>query len=220
MKTLYGVGVGPGDPGLLTMKAINLIRKAAYVFVPRTREDKQGMAEAVVAEYLEGKNIVYLYFPMREDNSERYKQAAETINSTLKDGEIGVFITIGDPMVYSTYSYVMFEAQQLGIKQVVVPGVTSFNAATATLRIPMTLKKESFYLADGFVDEEILQRVNSLCVLKPHKDKANTLEKLEKHQFQYIYIKHCSLPEEVILIEKEQIMQDRTYMGLIFARRI
>ena len=219
MKTLYGVGVGPGDPELVTLKAVRLIRTADYVFVPRSKQDKPGMAEAIVAEYLEGKNIVYLHFPMGPDNSERYKQAAETIDKTLKGGEVGVFITIGDPMVYSTYAYIMFEAQKLGMEQVIVPGITSFNAAASTLGIPVTLKNEKFYLADGSVDEEILQRVQTVCILKPRKEKADTLEKLEKYGFEYAYIKRCSLPQEEILKEKDSIMQDHDYMTVIFARR-
>lgn len=219
MKTLYGVGVGPGDPELLTVKAIKVIRDADYVFVPRSKPEEQGMAEAIVAEYLEEKTLVYLHFPMGPDNSERYKKTAEIIDETLKDGEIGAFITIGDPTIYSTFSYIMFEAQKLRINLAIVPGISTFNAAAAALRLPLTIKDESFYLADGHVDEEVLQRVQSVCVLKPRKENAETLKKFEKYGFEYSYIKRCSFPEQEVLRDRESIEQDRDYMTALFARK-
>lgn len=220
MKTLYGVGVGPGDPELVTLKAIRIIREADYVFVPRSRIDDQGMAEKIVAEHLDGKNVIYVHFPMGPDNSELYKRTAEKIYTTLDDNETGAFITIGDPTVYSTFTYVMFEVQKLGMNFMIVPGIASFSAAAAALRLPLTIKDESFYLADGCVDEDILQRVHSVCVLKPRKKHVETLRKFEQYGFEYAYIKRCSLPQEEILREKEQIMQDRDYMTVLFARKV
>ena len=219
MKTLYGVGVGPGDPELLTVKAISVIQNADYVFVPRSKPEEQGMAEAIVAEYLNEKKLVYLHFPMGPDNSERYKQSAEKIDDILEDGETGAFITLGDPMTYSTFTYVMFEAQKLQMRLIIVPGISTFNAAAAALRLPVTIKGENFYLVDGCVDEEILRRVQSVCVLKPRKENAATLKKLEKHDFDYSYIKRCSFPEEEILRDRESIEQDRDYMTALFARK-
>lgn len=219
MKTLYGVGVGPGDPELLTVKAIKVIRSADYVFVPRSKPEEQGMAEAIVAEYLDGKKLVHLHFPMGPDNSELYRKTAEQIDETLQDGESGAFITIGDPAIYSTFSYVMSEAQKYRMNFVIVPGISTFNAAAAALHLPITVKDESFYLADGFVDEEVLQRVQSVCVLKPRKENAETLEKLEKHGFEYHYIKRCSFPEEEILRNRQAIEKDRDYMTALFARK-
>jgi precorrin-2/cobalt-factor-2 C20-methyltransferase len=219
MKTLYGVGVGPGDPELLTVKAIKVIQKADYVFVPRSKPAEQGMAEAIVAEYLEGKTLVYLHFPMGPDNSELYRTTAEKIHETLQDGEVGAFITIGDPTIYSTFTYVMFEAQKFQMQFVLVPGISTFNATAAALQMPVTIKGESFYLADGSVDEEVLQRVQSVCVLKPRKENAETIRKFEKHDFEYSYIKRCSFPEQEILRDRKSIEQDRDYMTALFARK-
>ncbi len=219
MKTLYGVGVGPGDPELLTVKAIKVIQNADYVFVPRSKPDEQGMAEAIAAEYLEGKKLIYLHFPMGPDNSELYKKTAGKIADTLEDGETGAFITIGDPTIYSTFTYVMIEAQKLQMHLAIVPGISTFNAAAAALRLPVTIKDESFYLADGHVDEEVLQRVQSVCVLKARKENAETLETFKKYGFEYSYIKRCSLPEQEILRDRKSIEQDRDYMAALFARK-
>jgi len=219
MKTLYGVGVGPGDPELLTVKAIRVIQAADYVFVPRSKPEEVGMAEAIVSEYLEGKTLIYLHFPMGPDNSELYRETAKIIDQTLLDGESGAFITIGDPTIYSTFTYVMFEAQTRRMVVEIVPGISSFSAAAAALSLPITIKDESFYLADGHVDEEVLQRVQSVCVLKPRKENAETLKKFETHDFDYNYIKRCSLPEQEILHDRESIVRDRDYMTVLFARK-
>ncbi|GAK49866.1 uroporphyrin-III C/tetrapyrrole/corrin/porphyrin methyltransferase [Candidatus Moduliflexus flocculans] len=219
MKTLYGVGVGPGDPELVTLKAIRVIREADYIFVPRPKKESEGMAEAIVAEHLAGKQVVYLHLPMGADNSERYREIASEIDATLRDDENGAFITIGDPMVYSTFAYLMFAAQTLGIRTRIVPGIPSFVAASAALGEPLAIRDDSFYLADGSVDEEILRRVQTVCVLKPRKELAHTLDKFEQYGFDYAYLKRCSLPEEEIIRDRDRIAQDRDYMTLLFARK-
>ncbi len=219
MKTLYGIGVGPGDPELITLKAIRVMRDADCVFVPRPKKESEGMAETIVAEHLTGKQVVYLHLPMGPDNSARYQEIAELIAATLQDGESGAFITIGDPTVYSTFAYVMFAAQTLGIRTLIVPGIPSFAAASAALGEPIAIRDESFYLADGSVDDEVLRRVQTVCVLKPRKELAQTLDKFEQHGFTYAYLKRCSLPEEEIVRDRDRIAQDRDYMTLLFARK-
>lgn len=219
MKTLYGVGVGPGDPELVTLKAIRVIREADCIFAPRPKKESEGMAETIVAEHLTGKQVVYLHLPMGADNSERYREIANEIDATLRDGESGAFITIGDPMVYSTFTYLMFAAQTLGIQTRIVPGIPSFAAASAALGEPLAIRDDSFYLADGSVDDEILRRVQTVCVLKPRKELAQTLDKLERYGFEYAYLKRCSLPEEEIIRDRDRIAQDRDYMTLLFARK-
>ena len=220
MKTLYGVGVGPGDPELLTLKAARVIREADYVFVPRPKKGVAGMAETIAADHLAGKTCVYLHLPMGAENAERYREMAETIAETLRDGERGAFITLGDPGVYSTFAYLMIAAQTLGLHIEIIPGIPSFAAASAALRQPITTRDESFYLTDGIVDEDILRRTQAVCVLKPRKEMADALEKLERHGFEYAYVKRCSLPDEEILRERERIAQDRDYMTLLLARKV
>jgi precorrin-2/cobalt-factor-2 C20-methyltransferase len=217
LKKFYGVGVGPGDKELITLKAYNLIKNCDYVFVPKSRGDS--LAKKIAEDFTQGKNIIELRFPMGEDNSERYKEAALKINETLQEEEIGVFLTIGDPMTYSTYIYLMKELIKLKIEVSTVPGITSFGAVASTLNLPITLKGEGFYLCDGELDEEILKKVDSVCVLKVNKVKEEILNKLERHNFKYVYVKKCTQQEEKILFDKEEILKDDDYMSLIFGRR-
>ena len=219
MKLLYGVGVGPGDPELLTLKAARVIREAHYVFAPRPQADETGLAERAAAAHLTGKQVVFLHLPMGPDNAALYRQIAETIVRTIHDGEAGAFLTIGDPSVYSTFTYVMQAVQQFGVKIAIVPGISSFSAAAAVLQVPLVSKQESFYLADGGVNEAALPYVQSVCVLKPQKHKADTLAKLERHGFTYASIKRCSLPQEEILRTAADILQDDDYMTVMLARQ-
>ncbi len=217
MKTLYGVGIGPGDPDLITLKGVKLIKGAASIFVPKSKTES--LAGSIAAEFLEGKSVIEISFPMGKDNRERYIKAAATIDSKLSDGEYGVFLTLGDPLIYSTFIYIMSEVSKLGIKVETVPGITSFAAAASLIMDPLTLKNQSFYLADGTVDEEILSRVDSVCVLKTTRNKEETLDKLEAGGFSYTYIKRCTREGELVLTDRKKILEDHDYMSLILAKR-
>jgi precorrin-2/cobalt-factor-2 C20-methyltransferase len=144
---------------------------------------------------------------------------ANIINETLKDNEIGVFLTLGDPMTYSTYAYLMKELMELKVQTETIPGITSYNAAAALLGLPITLRDESFYLADGNVDEDVLKKIDTICILKVSKNKAEIIDKLERNGFDYVYVKRCTQADQAVIYNKEEMLADKDYMSLIFARR-
>jgi len=217
MRKIYGIGVGPGDKELITLKGYNIIRSCDYVFLPSSKGDS--LAGKIVSDYIFDKKVVEIEFPMGEDNSERYRNAAIKINELLGADEVGVFLTLGDPMTYSTYLYLLFELKKTDLNVETIPGITSFNAAASRLSMPLTLKDESFYLADGILDEEILKRVDSVCVLKIIKNKLDIMDKLTKHGFKYVCVKRCTQESEALIYEKSEILGDNDYMSLIYARR-
>lgn len=128
-------------------------------------------------------------------------------------------MTIGDPMVYSTFIYVMREIEKLDVQVEIVPGITSFCAGAARAKVPLTLKGDRFLLCDDDVDEKILDNVDSICMLKTMKEKEKIIELLEKKNFSYAYIKRCTLEEEKIMRDKKNILDDRDYMSFILGRR-
>lgn len=217
MRKIYGIGVGPGDKELITLKGYNLIRSCDYVFLPSSKGNS--LAGKIVSDYTVGKRIIEIDFPMGEDNEERYISAAIKINEILCEDEVGVFLTLGDPMTYSTYLYLLIELKKTDLMVETIPGITSFNAAASRLSLPLTLKDESFYLADGTLDEEILKRVNTVCVLKIIKNKLDIMDKLTKHGFEYVCVKRCTQENEALIYEKSEILGDKDYMSLIYARR-
>jgi precorrin-2 methylase len=111
------------------------------------------------------------------------------------------------------------EVRKLGIETQAIPGIPSFTAAAAAAGSPIALRDEHIYLTDGGVNESVLQNVHTVCILKPRRKIAETLETLEKYNFRYTYIKHCSLPQETILDKREAILQDHEYISLVIAKK-
>ncbi|MGH4122028.1 MAG: precorrin-2 C(20)-methyltransferase [Clostridium sp.] len=217
MRKIYGIGVGPGDKELITLKGYNLIRSCDYVFLPCSKGNS--LAGKIVSDYIVDKKVIEIEFPMGEDNEERYINAAIKINKILGENQVGVFLTLGDPMTYSTYLYLMFQLKKMDLIVETIPGITSFNAAASRLSLPLTLRDESFYLADGTLDEEILKRVDTVCVLKIIKNKLDIMDKLTKHGFEYVCVKRCTQENETLIYGKSEILEDNDYMSLIYARR-
>lgn len=217
MKKIVGIGIGPGDKELLTLKAYRIIRECDYVFLPESKGES--LAKQICWDYIKDKQIIELSFPMGEENSGRYVEAAKRIESILAENETGVFLTLGDPMTYSTYAYLRLQLDKLGIQNETVPGITSYQGAAAILGTAIVNRDESFYLADGDVDSEVLSRVNAVSILKVSKNKQKIIEKLEQAGFRYVYVKRCTQESQTILVDKEEILEDQDYMSLIFARR-
>ncbi|MDR0862798.1 MAG: precorrin-2 C(20)-methyltransferase [Oscillospiraceae bacterium] len=132
---LYGVGVGPGDPELLTVKAVRVLREVAAVAVPDTgRGDKAALT--IAQSYIEGKELILCPSPMSRDRraaDASYDETARLLAERLERGENLAFITLGDPSVYSTYCYVQKRVAAMGYETRTVPGITSFCAAAARL---------------------------------------------------------------------------------------
>ncbi len=216
MKMISGVGIGPGDKELLTLKAYRLIRTCDYVFIPESKGES--LAGTIAQEYIKDKKVIELSFPMKENNRLRYRHAAQTINEVLGDDDAGVFLTLGDPMTYSTFLYLMKELSDMKIAVEAIPGITSFNAAASVLGLPIALRDESFYLADGDISGEILERVDTVCILKVNKNKESIISKLEQHNFKYSYVKRCTQQTQKVIYNKQEMLEDNDYMSLIFAR--
>lgn len=132
---LYGVGVGPGDPELVTKKAERILREADIVAVP----DK-GVGEKtalhIVSDIVAGKELLYCPTPMVRDRTvleSCYEQIAGEICARLDEGKNVAFITLGDPTVYSTYIYVHKKVLARGYAAELIPGVPSFCAVAARL---------------------------------------------------------------------------------------
>ncbi|MEG2096608.1 MAG: precorrin-2 C(20)-methyltransferase [Pseudoflavonifractor sp.] len=132
---LYGVGVGPGDPELLTLKAVRLLQEADVIAVPdKGRGEKTALN--IVAAFVEGQELLDCPTPMVRDKALLdgcYEAIADQICGYLDRGKTVVFITLGDPTVYSTYIYVHKKVLDRGYEAVLVPGVPSFCAVAARL---------------------------------------------------------------------------------------
>lgn len=216
MKKLYGIGTGPGDKELLTLKAIRTMEEASIIFVPNNKGEN--MALNTAREFIKGKEIVYIDLPMGSVTDNDYKNAAITIMNNIADGESGAFLTIGDPMIYSTFTYIMDELKDKEIEIEIVSGIPSFIAAAASMKSPLTTKGDDFILCDD-LEEEKIKGLQSVAILKTLRNKEKTIKILEENNFKYKYIKRVSFSEEQIIENSQEIIEDRDYISLILARR-
>lgn len=146
--TLYGIGVGPGDPELMTVKGAGIISRCKYIFAPKARGERGSTARAIASPYLGSDSAVQeLVFPMTTDQDELARHwdcAAGQIADLLQAGEDVCFLTLGDPLLYSTYIYLLraLRTRLPNLRAVTIPGITSFSAAAALTHFPVGKAKE------------------------------------------------------------------------------
>lgn len=151
---LYGVGVGPGDPELMTLKAVRLIAASDIIAIPQ-RDRARCVALRIAAEAVPEaltKPTLALDMPMTRDKNVReqaYAAAAEQLTSVLEAGKTVVFLTLGDPTIYSTYGYLHGRMVRAGYEAEYVPGVPSFCAAAAALGEPLCEEGEGLHVLPG-----------------------------------------------------------------------
>jgi len=162
--TLYGVGVGPGDPELLTLKAYRLIADTQVIAYP-TPDDGESFARCIVAQWLGPEKVeIPIVVPMRVERfpaKQVYDQAAETIASHLDSGEDVVVLCEGDPFFYGSFMY-LFERLALRCPCEIVPGVSSLMASAATAARPLAARNDVLTVVPApLKDEIILNHLNS-----------------------------------------------------------
>ena len=151
---LYGVGVGPGDPELLTLKAARILREADVIAMP-DKGSGEGTAEAIAGAYLAGKERLSCPTPMTRDRKvleECYAKSADALCALLDAGKTVAFITLGDPTVYSTYIYIHRLVVERGYEAELIPGVPSFCAAAARLGVSLCQGEEKLLIVPASHD--------------------------------------------------------------------
>lgn len=162
---LYGIGVGPGDPELITIKGLRLLQRVPVVAYPAGVSSKAGMAEEIVSQWLVSEQIqLPLQFPYVQDEavlSQAWQKAVAQIWPYLQQGQDVAFVCEGDISFYSTFNYLANSMQQLhgAVKIQLVPGISSPMAAAAAVGIPLTMKDQRLAVLPALYNIEELENV-------------------------------------------------------------
>lgn len=188
---LYGIGVGPGDPELLTVKAKGMLEGAAVIAYPVNRRGEESTAMEIVrgAVDVSGKRVIELIFSMDPDDNVRRRcrsDAVKELAGILDEGQDIAMVTLGDVGVYSTYMYVDEEIKGLGYETEVVPGIPSFCSGAAKARIPLVIGDEGLAVVSMAKNNEAslesaLSGFDNVVVMKAWNSMGSLLESIERH---------------------------------------
>ena len=184
---LYGVGVGPGDPELLTLKAVRVLRSVDVVFAPQAESSDDSLALGVVREYidLDRQELVYAPFATGTDKDDIWVEAADSISGYLRRGRSVAFLTLGDPMFYGSFVYVMDNVLKAepDVAVEIVPGVSSISASAAAARLPIVSHREWLAVlpsVDGADDlRQVLAQFDTVVLMKVNKRAVKAVEEIE-----------------------------------------
>ena len=220
----YGVGVGPGDPEYMTLKACRLIRENGVVAVPgRVPQESVAYKIAVGAvPELAGKTLVPVYMPMVKDRAkidEEHRAAAKLLEGWLDRGENVVFLTLGDPTVYCTFSYIQHYLEADGYAVELVSGVTSFCAAAARLGVPLVEWDEPLHVLPAVhKPDAALEQPGNYVLMKSAGKMREVKETLRRSGRRVCMAENCCMPDEKLYRDVGEIPDDAGYFSLIIAK--
>lgn len=225
--TLYGIGVGPGDPELITVKGANVLSRCRHVFVPKARHASDSLALAIAQRYIDKTaEVRELVFPMTSDQAElshRWGESAGEIIGVLEKGEDACFLTLGDPLLYSTYIYLLREirARVPEIDVVTVPGVTAFSAAAALSEFPIGEAKEPVLVIPTADDlEEVRQSLKergTVILMKIGKRLPDILNILEDAGLidRSVFVSHAGMSSQRVETDLRNLRKEDAEAGYL-----
>lgn len=187
----YGIGLGPGDPELLTMKAIHIIQRADCIFVPKSNTKEDSLALEIVQDYVRGKRVTEQVYPMTKDKSvldSAWLKSAEEIRAEVINGNNVAYLTLGDPMTFSTYIYLLRQLNTLLPEHAIhtIPGITSYNAAACAANFPLLMGDERLAVIPVPKDitelRSIIEAFDTVVLMKVAKKLDEVIQLLEEMQ--------------------------------------
>lgn len=205
--TLYGLGLGPGDPELITLKAARLIREAKVIAYP-TLAGGDSFARAIAADLITaGTQEIRMDVPMSTERApaqKAYDAGAQEIAKALKAGDNVVCLCEGDPFFYGSFMY-LYARLSRDFAVEVIPGVTSITACAARAGMPLAARNERLTVLPGPLPEEELrlriQGAESVVIMKVgrHLQKIRQVIDSLGLTAQATYVERATLPQEVVL---------------------
>ncbi len=211
--TLYGIGVGPGDPDLVTLKAVKILAEVDVIYTASSTKNSHSLAVSVAEPHIpENAEIRYLGFPMSKDKKvleEAWDKNASEVAETLASGKNAAFLTLGDCLTYSTYSYLARSLRRIAprAKTVAVPGITSYHAAAARIQRPLAEGEDSLLIVSGCRGGGKLRQMgeyaDSVVFLKAYKNTTDITRAIEERGWREnsAGVISCGLPGEKVVYD-------------------
>lgn len=226
----YGIGVGPGDPELITVKAVNILKKINVVVCPEGKKDTESIAFNIAKDHLpHDVQTLKLHFPMTYNENtlnEKWKENAQIIADVLYSGKNIAFLTLGDPSVYSTYMYLLPFLRQSRIEIETIPGITSFCASASRVNTSLASGDETLCILplrrglDGL--DEILDSFDNIVIMKPSHDNKKLADKINERNLndKFVMISKCSNNEEEISYSIDRLRDQQVpYLSTVIIKK-
>ena len=216
---IYGIGVGPGDPELMTLKAVRLLREADAIAIPGKEKETCNAYQIALgaAPEIDEKEIIPVVF--EAVLKESHEAAVKSLAALMDQGKTVAFLTLGDVTVYSAYGYVHQKLLNLGYESVLVNGVPSFCAAAAKLGISLGEKAESIHILPGsYPVKDGLKLSGTKILMKSGKKIADVKRELLLTECPAWMVENCGMEGERLIRSAADIPEDAGYYSLIIAK--
>jgi precorrin-2/cobalt-factor-2 C20-methyltransferase len=230
--TFYGIGVGPGDPDLITLKAVKVLGQVDIVFAAASTKSCHSLAMDIARPHIPPATAIELMrFPMTRNKAETHRAwsaNAERIIAELEAGRDAAFLTLGDSLTYSTFGYLLkyVKAKAPRLKVLPVPGITSYQAAASRLSTPLVEGEGTLMVVSGVTGGDRLralsQKPDTVVFLKAYRNLPDIRSALETSgAYPYcVGVKNCGQASEEIFDDMEQLCrQTPDYWTLVIAKK-
>lgn len=220
----YGVGVGPGDPELLTLKAVRVLGQCSVIAAPQTKSGEMlALDIARGAVDLTQKEILPLYFTMERDKKLQHaahEKAATQIAAHLAQGRDVAMLNLGDVSIYATFSYIMEILNEQGYETRMIPGVPSFCAVAASLGNSLTEMDAPLHILPGGQVEDALALPGTKVLMKSGRRIPQVVKALEQAQLleKAALVQDCGLPTECVCRDLRQTPENTGYFATIIVK--
>ncbi len=230
---LYGVGIGPGDPKYLTIRAVEVLKEVDEIFTVISKNSEESVSGEVVKSLSPKAEVSLLVFSMSRDKEERESQIdanAQKVLSSLQAGKNCAFATLGDPTTYSTFIYVLdrITKKYPQIEVEIVPGITSYSLLAAKAKTSLAENREILRVVPSFKEEDIqnieFPQNSTTVLLKTYRNRKALIERLRREEKsgikQIIYGEELSMKEERIALSLDEIEQlPEKYLSMIIIKK-
>ena len=229
---LYGIGVGPGDPELVTLKAQRVLASVPIICTPHSDTSRDSFALSIARQFIDTERQELLRFGFPTDDAEAaskvWEDAAETLAVRLKQGEDVAFITEGDPMLFSTFSYVLesIRSNHPEITVEIIPGVSSVMAAAARASVPLVTHGQRLAILPAVygIDDlrEAIANYDTIVLMKVNRVLLDALANLESLGLagKGIYVRRATTDREQVVQDLQQLTEeDLDYFSLLIIKR-